>query len=258
MRVGVLSDIHGNLPALDAVLAEVPPTGVDALVLTGDVAAGPLPVETIDRLAGLPWPVHWIRGNGERAMVTAFDSDGPLAEDETGDGWAGRQLTESQRDLLAGAPLSVTLDVDGLGEVLFCHGSPRRDDEILLVDSPPAVFAEALAGVRPATVVCGHTHMPFDRLAAGHRVVNPGSVGMAYGPPGAYWAVLGPTVELRRTPFDAEAAAAQITGRSSSPVASEFAQNYVLNPPDADAALAAFTERAAGTRPSGSAERGHR
>jgi putative phosphoesterase len=231
MRVAVLSDIHGNLPALEAVLDEVDRVGVERIVLTGDIALGPLPAETLDRLASLGERAVWVHGNCEREMVTAFD-----AGDATGP--AGL-IERRHRELLDGLPLTVTLEVDGLGPTLFCHATPRRDDEFVLVDSPMPVWQAALAEVTERVVVCGHTHMPFDRLVDGTRVVNPGSVGMAYGPPGAYWALLGPNVELRRTAYDVEAAAERIrAGRH--PTAAEWAREYVVAPHGDAEALEAF------------------
>ena len=207
MRAAVLADIHGNLPALDAVLAEVDAAGADAVILLGDIALGPMPAQTLDRLAALGDRAVWVHGNCEREMVTAFDGGevpGPFAADAAA---AAGLIDRAHRDLIDGLPLTVTLDIDGLGPVLFCHASPRRDDEMVLVDSPPERWAEVLDGVDTGVVVCGHTHMPFDRLAAGRRVVNAGSVGMPYGHPGAGWALVGPDVTLRRTRYDTEAAA---------------------------------------------------
>ncbi|MGH8940394.1 MAG: metallophosphoesterase family protein, partial [Actinomycetes bacterium] len=124
---------------------------------------------------------------------------------------------------------------------LFCHATPRRDDEFVLVDSPLPVWRAALEGVSEPTVVCGHTHMPFDRLVDGTRIVNAGSVGMAYGPPGAYWAVLGPDVVLRRTAYDVLAAADRIRA-GLQPDAAQWAQDYVVSPPGDAEALAEFTK----------------
>lgn len=232
MRVAVLSDIHGNLPALEAVLAEVDRADVDRIVLTGDIALGPLPSETLDLLDSLGERVVWVHGNCEREMVAAFDG---------GDTSGAADLIERRhRDLLDGLPLTVTLDVDGLGPALFCHATPRRDDEFVLVDSPIEVWRAVLAGVEESAVVLGHTHMPFDRLVDGSRVVNPGSVGMAYGPPGAYWALLGPDVRLLRTPYDVKAAAERIRA-SGHPAAAEWAQEYVVAPHGDAEALEAFT-----------------
>jgi predicted phosphodiesterase len=240
MRAAVLADIHGNLPALDAVLAEVDAAGVDAVVLLGDIALGPMPAQTLDRLAGLGDRAVWVHGNCEREMVTAFDGGevpGPFGADAAA---SAALIGQAHRDRIAALPLTVTLDIDALGPVLFCHASPRRDDEMVLVDSPPERWAEVLDGVAAGMVVCGHTHMPFDRLAAGRRVVNPGSVGMPYGHPGAGWALLGPDVTLRRTSYDTEAAARQI-GAGQHPQAKEWAREYVLNHYSDDEALEAFT-----------------
>jgi predicted phosphodiesterase len=240
MRAAVLADIHANLPALEAVLAEPDVAGADAVVLLGDIALGPMPGPTLDRLAALGDRAVWVHGNCEREMVTAFDGGevpGPNAADAIG---AAALIGREHRDRLDGLPLTVTLDIDGLGPVLFCHASPRRDDEMVLVDSPPGRWAAALDGVAAATVVCGHTHMPFDRLAGGRRVVNPGSVGMPYGHPGAAWALLGPGVALRQTGYDAEAAA-RVIGASGYPDARTWAQEYVLNHYSAAEALEAFT-----------------
>src|SRR5580658_5773662 len=203
MRAVVLADIHANLPALEAVLDEPDVMAADAVVLLGDIALGPMPAETLDRLAELGDRAVWVHGNCEREMITAFDGGdvpGPNGADAAASaGLIGR----AHRDRLADLPLTVTLDIDGLGPTLFCHASPRRDDEMVLVDSPPQRWAAVLADVTAATVVCGHTHMQFDRLAAGHRVINAGSVGMPYGSPGACWTLLGPGITLRQTPYDA-------------------------------------------------------
>jgi predicted phosphodiesterase len=205
MRVAVLSDIHGHLPALDAVLAEVERAAVDRIVLTGDIAAGPMPAPTLQRLLDLGDRAVWIRGNGDRYLVTVPDSPpDPVVS------WAASQLTPELRTRLAGLPLTVTLDIDGLGPTLFCHATPRDDEEVALVDSTLDRWAEVLAGRPEQTVVLGHTHMPFVRLADRRLIINPGSVGMPYGRGGAHWALLGPGVELRETPYDIAAACATL------------------------------------------------
>jgi predicted phosphodiesterase len=240
MRVAVLADVHGNLPALEAVLAEVEAADVDRIVLAGDIALGPMPGETLDLLQSLGDRVVWVHGNCEREVVSAYDGvDVPGPNGESARDCAAL-LERRHRDLLDGLPMTAVLDIDGLGPTLFCHASPRRDDEFVLVDSPVAVWNAALEGVEERIVVCGHTHMPFDRLVDGRRVVNPGSVGMAYGPPGAYWAVLGPHVELRRTAYDVAAAAARI-GSGGHAHGAEWAREYVLEPPGDAEALEVFT-----------------
>jgi predicted phosphodiesterase len=240
MRVAVLADVHGNLPALEAVLDEVDRVGVDRIVLLGDIAGGPMPARTLDVLASLGDNAVWVHGNGERELVAGLD--GEVVAGPAGDVVAAcvPLLEPRHRALLADLPMTVTIDVDGLGPTLFCHATPRRDDEFILVDSPIGRWEQVLHGVAEQVVVCGHTHMPFDRLVNQRRVVNPGSVGMAYGPPGAYWALLGPAVELRRTAYDRTAAAERIAG-SGYPNAAGWADEYVLNPYGDMAALEAFT-----------------
>jgi predicted phosphodiesterase len=243
-RVAVLADIHGNLPALEAVLAAVEAAGADTIVLLGDLALGPMPAQTLDRVAALGDRAVWIHGNCERELITAFDGGpvpGPNADAAAA---TAAMIGKKHRDRLDQLPLSVAIDIDGLGPTLFCHASPRRDDEMLLVDSPPQRWAAALAGVAEATVVLGHTHMHFDRLAAGYRVVNAGSVGMAYGEPGAAWALLGPQITLRNTRYDGREAA-RLIGASGYPNAADWAAEYVLQHYSDTEALAAFTQIAA-------------
>jgi predicted phosphodiesterase len=241
MSVAVLSDIHANLPALEAVLAEPDVAAAEKIVLLGDIALGPLPGPTLDRLIALGDRAVWVHGNCEREMVTVFDGGtvpGPNGQSAAA---SAALITREHRDRLDRLPLTVRLDIEGLGPTLFCHASPRRDDEMVLVDSPPERWAAVLAGVTAPTVVCGHTHMPFGRLAAGHQVINPGSVGMPYGHEGAAWALLGPAVELRRTVYDTAAAAREIE-RGGYPDAAEWAAEYVLHRYSDAEALEAFTE----------------
>ena len=241
MRVAVLADIHGNLPALEAVLAEPDVMGADRIVLLGDIALGPMPAESLDLLASLGERAVWVHGNCEREVLTAYDGKSLPGPDADGARATAALLEGHHRNLLNALPLTVTLDVDEVGAALFCHATPRRDDEFVLVDSPLAVWRRALDGVRESLVVLGHTHMPFDRLVDGKRVINPGSVGMSYGAPGACWALLGPTVVLRSTVYDVVAAAARIRS-SAHPDAAAWAQDYVLAPPGDAEALEVFSK----------------
>lgn len=246
MRVAVLADIHGNLPALDAVLADVYQEGPDLVVLNGDLADGPMPAQTLDRLASLGDRAVWVRGHADRRLVDAFDGNfmiPGLDTDPAADwfGWCAARLDRGHRDLLAGLPLAVTLDVDGFGPVAFCHATARDDGEYILVDSPIAHYRAAFAGLPGRTAVVGHTHMPFDRLAAGRRVINAGSVGLQYGHPGASWALLGPDAVLRRTRYDTGAAAAALRSAARDlPGVDGFAAN-VRAPASDDEALKAYT-----------------
>ncbi len=243
--VAVLSDIHGVLPALDAVLAEPAVQAAERIVLTGDIAAGPQPAEVLDRLLGLGDRVTWVRGNADRELVElargqAGDIPDPIAP------WAARQLSAEHVDWLARLPHPVTLPVGGFGDVVFCHATPRDDEEVVVVDSRLDRWAEVLAGLpeQTMTVVCGHTHMPFTRLAHRRQIINPGSVGMPYGRAGAHWALLADgAVTLRRTAYDPDAACAAIRAQSSYPDVAEWA-DYFLHAKASDAdALAAFGPR---------------
>jgi diadenosine tetraphosphatase ApaH/serine/threonine PP2A family protein phosphatase len=197
VRVAALYDVHGNLPALDAVLAEV---DADLILVGGDAVAGPWPSETLERLRGLGDCVRFICGNADRELTEpakAPREGGPPAEVIE---WTRSRLSAEQLDFLARLPLTKTLDVGGLGTVLFCHATPRSDEELLTRISSDERWLEALTGVEERVVVCGHTHVQFERRIGDLRLVNAGSVGMPYErEPGAYWAVLGPDVHLRCT-----------------------------------------------------------
>ncbi|NED99782.1 metallophosphoesterase family protein [Phytoactinopolyspora halotolerans] len=226
--VAVLSDVHGALPALEAVLAEPDVATVDRIVLTGDIAAGPVPVETLDTLVSLGERVVWVRGNADRELVRVAEGE-PCDIDVSQ--WAGRQLRADQVELLRALEHPVRLDVDGFGPVVFCHGTPRDDDEVVLVDSSLARWSEVFGALDDDvhTVVCGHTHMPFQRLVDRRLVVNPGSVGMPYGRPGPQWALLRDgVVELRRTSVDLEWLAERTVAASGYPDVRSWVEDYVL------------------------------
>jgi putative phosphoesterase len=238
MRVAALSDIHGNLPALEAVLAEVPSETPDLIVICGDVASGPLPLQSLNLLMALP-NARFLHGNADRSLVAGYDGTakprlaGPAAD------WCAAQLSKEHRDFLASFPDEVRLEIDGLGRVLFCHGSPRSDEEMMTSATPEGRLRELTAGSDADVIVCGHTHMQFDRVVDGVRIVNPGSVGMPYGEPGAHWALFGPDVDFRRTDYDRESAAARIR-MSSWPEAAGFARDNVLSVPSVDQAMDFF------------------
>ena len=235
MRIAVISDVHGNLPALEAVLAEVEREAVDLVVSGGDVAMGPMPVECVDALRALD-RVLWVRGNADRAAIPDQYADRAR--------WVEEQLGPERVELIRGAELSVSVAAGELGDVLVCHGSPRSDEEILTKLSPEARVVAALEGVAEHVVVHGHTHVQYDRRLAGRRLVCAGSVGMPYeGRPGAFWALLGPDVELRRTEYDVEAAVAAIRA-TGFPGADELAE-LLLEPPDPDEVSAFFEGQAA-------------
>ena len=200
MRVAALYDAHGNLPALDAVLTEL---DADVILVGGDFVAGPWPAETLERLRGLDGDVRYIRGNADRELT-----EPPKPQVEAGPPqevleWVRERLSDEQLAFLTKLPLTDSVEVDGLGRVLFCHATPRDDNEILTRISPDQRWRRALAGVEADVIVCGHTHVQFDRRVDQLRIVNAGSVGMPYEDrPGAYWALVGAEVELRRTEYE--------------------------------------------------------
>jgi putative phosphoesterase len=242
MRVAALYDIHGNLPALEAVLAEVRQAGVDEVVVGGDVVPGPMPRETLSTLLELDLPTHFLRGNGDREVAALMAGGEPTNVPERFRElmrWNAAELLPEHQHLLASWPTSLRLEVDGLGDVLFCHATPRSDSEIFTRLTAAERLVPIFSGLGVSMVVCGHTHMQFDRMVGTVRVVNPGSVGMPFGATGAHWLLLGSDVSLRRTAYDLAAAAARIR-TTAYPQAEEFATASVLQPPSEDDMLAAF------------------
>jgi predicted phosphodiesterase len=237
VRVAALYDVHGNLPALAAVLAEVDALGADAIVVGGDVASGPMPVETLDALRATG--ALFVRGNADRVLDLRGANDGETWVRARR--WVAARLGEERLAFLAGLPLDLTLELPGLGAVRFCHGAPGSDELPITRLTPDERLLGLLHGVRERVVVCGHTHVQFDRAVDGIRVVNAGSVGAPYeAEPGAYWALLGADVELRRTAYDVEAAAAAIAG-TGYPRAAEAA-TYLIADPERPARMSALIE----------------
>jgi putative phosphoesterase len=188
--IATLYDVHGNLAALEAVLAEIPEDAT--IVIGGDVAAvGPQPSETLERLRGLGERVRWLRGNTDRELTPGeVGLSSPGVFDET-----IAALTEEQIAYLHGLPPTVQIE-----RVLFCHATPRNDVDIFTERTPEEQIAHLFADVDADVVVCGHTHSQFERTIAGKRVINSGSVGMPYeDEPGAYWTL---DLEHRRTSYE--------------------------------------------------------
>lgn len=224
MRLAIVSDIHGNLPALEAVAAEIDAAGIDAVVNLGDTVAGPLwPLETAHWLMARRWPT--LAGNHERQVLAAT---GEALDSDT---LAARALDAPARAWLAALPAALTL---ADGAIACCHGTPTSDVHYLLETvteagrrlASPAEIRARIAPWPPAQVLlCGHSHLPRAVGVDGLLIVNPGSVGRpAYaddhghphvvetGSPHARWAVLTRSVrgwqaDLRTTAYDHETAA---------------------------------------------------
>lgn len=241
----VLSDIHGVLPVLESILAEPEVAAADRIVVTGDHASGPQPVEVLDLLAALGEKAVLVRGNADRELAAVARGASIEVPDEVVP-WAAAQLTPKQVSLLEGLPHPVTLELEGFGTVLCCHGTPRDDEEVVLVDSRLERWAEVFAslpdGVR--TVLCGHTHMPFVRLVDRRLVINPGSVGMPYGRPGGNWALLRDgVVSLHRTVIDVEATIERIVAESTYPNRRGWAEYFIRSAASDVEALTVFGPR---------------
>lgn len=255
MRVAALYDIHGNLPALEAVLEDVYQADVDQIVVGGDVVPGPMPCETLRRLHELKLPIHFIRGNGELAVLAqiAGARGGSVTYWGTTSGarppdtivetykWTASQLGPELESHLKCWPKTLQLEIDAIGQVLFCHSTPRSETEVFTRLTAEDRLLPSFEGIAARVVVCGHTHMQFDRTIGKIRVVNAGSVGMPFGKPGAYWLLLGSDVQLRHTCYDL-AKAAELIGASSYPQAHNFAVHNVMQRPSETEMLEAFSK----------------
>jgi putative phosphoesterase len=233
VRVAALADVHGNAPALEAVLAEVERERPDLVVFGGDLTWGPLPRETLALVRGLEIPTRFVRGNADR--VVGQDLEGRGA-------WMAAAHTDDDLAFLSTFEPTVSIEVDGLGPTCFCHGSPRSDEECVTERTPVERVHEFMDGVPERVVVTGHIHVSYDRTVDGIRLLSPGSVGLPYeGAPGAYWALLGPNVDLRRTDYDVEAAIARM--RETDDPSAEQIVELMVNVPTREESIAYAEER---------------
>ena len=253
MRVAALFDIHANLPALEAVLEEVRAAHVDLVVFGGDIVPGPMTRETLSRVLHLQIPTQFIHGNGELAALAQIDAPDPDSVTYWGTTggaplaepfrevvrWTAREVQPDYTRVLASWPKTFQMHVPGMGDVLFCHGTPDSETDAFTRLTPEEALLPVFDGLGVSLVVCGHTHMQFDRTIGTTRVVNAGSVGLPFGEPGADWVLLGPDVELRHTPYDLAEAASQVSG-TRYPQANEFA-GQILQPPSEAVMLEVFT-----------------
>jgi predicted phosphodiesterase len=253
MRVAVLNDVHANLPALEAVLEEVRDAHVDVIVFGGDVVPGPMVQATLSCVLHLDIPAQFIHGNGELAVLAVVEAPDPSAVTYTGTTsgaplpeparellrWTARQVAPDYTRVLSSWPKTIRLEIAGLGGVLFCHGTPASETDAFTRLTPEDVLVPVFDGLGVHLVVCGHTHMQFDRMIGTTRVVNAGSVGMPFGRTGADWLLLGPDVDLRHTPYDLADAAGRI--RATDYPDAESLATMLREPPSEADILAQFT-----------------
>jgi len=207
VRVAALYDVHANVPALEAVLADVERERVNTIVLGGDLTWGPEPSEALTIVRSLPH-ARFVRGNCDREP----------------DEWERSRLSAEDVAFLQGLPESVELDA-----VLYCHATPRSDEEIVTPATSDEDLAEILRGVEQQAVIAGHTHMQQDRQIGTVRFVNAGSVGLPYeGELAAFWALVDDgEIELRKTSLEVDRVAAAFR-RSDWPRAEELLRENVL------------------------------
>jgi len=224
----------------------------------GDVIPGPMPRESLECLLRLRPPARFIHGNCELATLAQMaalegrevaywgtkSGKPPPEADRVYMRWTAERLYPDYESILASWPKTLRLEIGGLGPVLFCHGTPRSETEIVLRTTADDRARPVYEDLPASIVVCGHTHMPFDRMIGKARVVNAGSVGMPFGEPGAYWALLGPRVELRRTRYDLAKAAERI--RATSYPQAEQDARQLLEPASEAEALAMFSKAEVG------------
>ena len=230
MQVAALYDIHGNLPALQAVMIELRKQRVDRIVIGGDVIPGPLPRECLDAVLDLDVPTQFIIGNGDRESVAAkrgtMSSTIPPFFREAME-WNGKQLSAADEQMIEAWPLIERINVAGIGDIVFCHATTRNDTEIFTSATDAAKLAPIFDPLNAAMLVCGHTHMQFDRQIGRTRVINAGSVGMPFQQPGAYWLLIGRGVELRRTDYNLQQAADRVRA-TAYPLAGDFASKILV------------------------------
>jgi predicted phosphodiesterase len=234
----------GNLPALEAVISDLHGRGVDLIVIGGDVLPGPMPCETLECLLALNTPVQFIRGNGESAVLAhlAGRNLGKVPEQARESVcWSAEQLSPKLAEFIAVWPSTLRIAIAGIGDVLFCHATPRNDTEIFTRQTPENRLIPVFGNLDVPLVICGHTHMQFDRTIGRTRVVNAGSVGMPFGKPGAHWATLCPDVQLIQTGYDLPSAANRVLA-SAYPQADDFAQRSILRPPMEEEGLALYAK----------------
>lgn len=251
MKIAALYDIHGNFPAMKAVLAELEAIEPDLIIIGGDIVSGLMPSETLDCLLDLrkKTAVKFIRGNGDREVVEASQGLELPTLSEQGkqtQKWTAEQLTDKHLVFLANLDKTITVQTDSIGDLLFCHAAPNSDSDLFTCRSDEQRLQKLFGKVKQHIVVCGHTHMQFMLTFEDKSIYNAGSVGMPFAEqPGAYWLLVdGDNVEFKRTDYDLNAAA-RLMRHSGDPFAETFINDNLLQVPTEEEALKMLEKMAA-------------
>lgn len=244
MKIAALYDIHANPIALKAVLKDIEKIEVDLIIVGGDVITGPMLKETFVLLQNVITPMKYILGNAESEVLRHLNGDeiNGLTESANEEArWVSKQLSSEQKETIGSWPKTEKIELEELGNILFCHGTPRSDIEIFTKITPKEKLKLKFENVNASIVICGHTHMQFDLSIGNLRVINAGSVGMPFGKTGADWLLIENTINFKHTAYDLEEAASLIR-KSNYPYAESFVSNNVLKTPSEVDALNMLTE----------------
>lgn len=244
MKIAAIYDIHANPVALKAILADIEKNDIDLIIVGGDVISGPMPKETLRLLQDVAAPIKYILGNSESEVLRYLNGAEINGLSERADEearWVSRQLTLEQQESIASWSLTEKIELDELGTILFCHGTPRSNVEIITRFTPKEKLKKLFKNIDASVVVCGHTHMQFDRKIDNIRIVNAGSVGMPFGKTGADWLLIDSCIYFKHTDYDLEEAA-KLIQKSNYPYAESFVMNNVLNSPSVSDAFEMLTK----------------
>lgn len=242
-KVAAIYDLHGNLPALEAVIKDIHQEKVDCIIMGGDIVPGPMPYETLSYLLSCDIPIEFIQGNGEvdaLAEIRGIGANRVPKEFREVVKWSAKQLQAKYEQVLSSWKKNVQVSIEGLGEVLFCHATPRDDNEIFTRLTSEDKLLPIFSKLNVDIVVCGHTHMQFDRMIGEVRVINAGSVGMPFGKQGADWLLLGSDIKFCHTSYNLKEAIERIL-LTEYPQAQEFVDKYIIEPPSAELMLKLFS-----------------
>lgn len=252
MKTAAIYDIHGNPFALAAVLQEIQANSVQQVVVGGDVVLGPMPNLTLQSLQQIDVPLSFIMGNTDREVLaccrqetTEWMQNAP-PERAVPVQWTAQQLSDADAELIANWPSTTDL-LTPAGLTHFCHATPENDVDLFTEETDESLLRPVFDPVDAETIVCGHTHMQFDRNVGRKRVINAGSVGMPFGKPAAYWLLVDDEFMLMRTDYDVDAAA-QKMAQTEFPNASTFAEHSIRRPPTAASMRKLFGDSALASR----------